>query len=62
MSLLPDIGEDGQIIEQPKEAEAYKPPIFSRKDAEIDEERLRELNNHGRAEITDDFSDSRFLQ
>lgn len=58
MSLLPDIDDDGKIKEVP-ELGLFKAPRYYHKQSE--EERLTEINNLGRLEVPEDFSDSPHL-
>lgn len=60
MSFFPDIDENGSLKEPPKEKKLYKPP--TRIGIQKEEERLAELNNLNHKEITEDFSDSPFLE
>ncbi len=54
MSLLPDIVE-GKLVDMP---ERQRIPIPKRRKAPSVEENLEALNNDGRKEVSEDFSDS----
>lgn len=59
MGLLPEI-EEGRVVERP-EPGLFKPPAMTWYQQNVEEERLKELNNLGRREVTQDFSDSPHL-
>lgn len=58
MGFLPDIDENGNIVEDTSKR-LYTPPRTHHLLKE--EARLSELNNLGRKEVTEDFSDSPHL-
>lgn len=63
MSLLPDI-EDGRLLPV-KEPERYRPPKLSKYERDHwnkDIEQQRELNNHNRSVVAEDYSDSPTLK
>lgn len=55
MSFLPDITDDGEIEEKPL-PKLYTPPRTFQ--IRKEEEKLADLNNLGREEVSQDFSDS----
>lgn len=61
MSLLPEIA-DGKILEVVPAPKPYMPPKIPKSVRLGEEKRLAEINNFGRPEVTEDFSDSKFLQ
>lgn len=59
MSFLPDIDENDKLKDFDQIPRLYKPPHYTRKDADIEEaQRLEQLNNLGRSVVSEDFSDS----
>lgn len=59
MSFLPDIDENGNVIDERVQPQLYTPPRTYHLLKE--EERLAELNNLGHKKVTKDFSDSPHL-
>lgn len=56
MGLLPDI--EGGVIKEEKKILYTPPRITSKKFAAEEEDRMSELNNYRRKEVSKDFSDS----
>lgn len=60
MNFLPDI-VDGELVEAPQR-KLYTPPVQTRYQVKKEEQSLSELNNLGREEVAEDFSDAHSLR